>query len=61
VKMRTGGPDDVPSDLTDLVYSQVWAGHVPLHESFGQAVVDDHTPAGTGIPDYVLKWSRTHP
>lgn len=61
VKIRTGGPDDVPSDLTDPVYSQVWAGYVPLHESFGQAVTDDHTPADTGVPDYVLGWSRPNP
>jgi nitroimidazol reductase NimA-like FMN-containing flavoprotein (pyridoxamine 5'-phosphate oxidase superfamily) len=61
VKMRTGGPDDVPSDLTDPVYSRVWGGHVPLYESFGQAVVDDHTPADAGVPDYVLRWRRTNP
>jgi hypothetical protein len=60
VKVRTGGPDDVPSDLTDPVYSQVWAGYVPMHESIGQAVADDHTPAGTGVPEYVLRWSRTN-
>lgn len=58
VKMRTGGPDDVPSDLTDPIYAQVWGGHVPLHESFGQAVPDDHTPANATVPDYVLRWNR---
>ena len=61
VKMRAGGPDDVPSDLTDPVFSRVWGGHVPLYESFGQAVADDHTPADAGVPDYVLRWSRTNP
>jgi hypothetical protein len=60
VKMRTGAPDDVPSDLTDPEYSRVWAGHVPLHESFGEAVADDHTPAATPVPGYVLRWDRAH-
>lgn len=58
VKMRSGGPDDVPSDLTDPVYSRVWAGHVPMHESFGKSVADDHTPAEVPVPEYVLKWKR---
>lgn len=58
VKMRSGGPDDVPSDLTDPVYSRVWAGHVPLHEAFGQPVSDDHSHAETPVPDYVLTWRR---
>jgi len=58
VKMRSGGPDDVPSDLTDPVYSRVWAGHVPMHESFGQSVPDEHTPAEVPVPEYVLKWKR---
>lgn len=58
VKMRSGGPDDVPSDLTDPVFSQVWAGHVPIHESFGQPVSDDHCLAETPVPTYVLDWRR---
>ena len=58
VKMRSGGPDDVSSDLTDPVYSRVWAGHVPLIESFATPVSDDHCPAETPIPPYVLKWKR---
>lgn len=61
VKMRTGGPDDVPSDLTDPVHSRVWGGHVPLQETFGQAVADEHTNADADVPDYVLRWSRTNP
>jgi len=58
VKMRSGGPDDVPSDLTDPVYSRVWAGHVPLHESFGTPVSDDLSHAETPVPHYVLDWRR---
>ena len=58
VKMRSGGPDDVPSDLTDPVYSRVWAGHVPLHESFGHPVSDDLSDGETPVPPYVLDWKR---
>ena len=58
VKFRSGGPDDVPSDLTDPVYSRVWAGHVPLHESFGHPVSDDLSHAETPVPQYVLDWKR---
>jgi len=58
VKIRSGGPDDVPSDLTDPVYSRVWAGHVPLHESFGPPVSDDLSHAETPVPRYVLDWRR---
>lgn len=58
VKIRSGGPDDVPSDLTDPVYSRVWAGHVPLHESFGHPVSDDLSHAETPVPQYVLDWKR---
>jgi hypothetical protein len=58
VKIRTGGPDDVPSDLTDPTYSQVWGGHVPLIESFGKPVPDDHTPQGATTPSYLSDWRR---
>lgn len=58
VKMRSGGPDDVPADLTDPVYSRVWAGHVPLHESFGHPVSDDLSDGETPVPPYVLDWKR---
>lgn len=58
VKMRSGGPDDVPSDLTDPVYSRVWAGEVPIRESFGHPVSDDLSHAETPVPPYVLDWTR---
>ncbi|MEY4136634.1 MAG: hypothetical protein RL205_762 [Actinomycetota bacterium] len=58
VKMRTGGPNDVPSDLTDPFYSRVWGGHVPLHESFGQPVPDDHCVTDMPIPPYIDQWHR---
>jgi nitroimidazol reductase NimA-like FMN-containing flavoprotein (pyridoxamine 5'-phosphate oxidase superfamily) len=58
VKIRTGGPDDVPSDLTDPVFSRIWAGQVPILESFGQPIPDDRSHAETPVPDYVLDWRR---
>ncbi len=58
VKIRTGGPDDVPSDLTDPTYSQVWGGHVPLIESFGTPVPDNHTSQGAATPSYLNDWRR---
>lgn len=58
VKMRSGGPDDVPSDLTDPEFSRVWAGEIPLRESFEDPIPDEHTPAETPVPQYVLDWQR---
>ena len=58
VKIRSGGPDDVPSDITDPVYSRVWAGQVPIRESFGHPISDDHSHAETPVPPYVLGWKR---
>ena len=58
VKIRTGAPEDVATDLTDPVYSQVWGGYVPLIETFGDPVPDAHTPAGTAHPSYLDEWRR---
>jgi len=58
VKIRSGGPEDVPSDLTDPEFSRVWAGDIPLRESFGDPIPDNHTPAETPVPQYVLDWQR---
>lgn len=58
VKVGDGPPDDVDSDLVDPVYSRIWAGHVPITESFGEPVADD-LAAGIPLPDYVRAWQRT--
>jgi len=58
VKIRTGGPEDVPSDLTDPQYSGVWGGHVPIVETFGTPVADEHSKAAAVVPDYVRLWQR---
>lgn len=57
VKVGDGPPDDVDSDLVDPVYSRIWAGYVPLSESFGEPVADD-LAAGIPVPDYVRRWRR---
>jgi nitroimidazol reductase NimA-like FMN-containing flavoprotein (pyridoxamine 5'-phosphate oxidase superfamily) len=56
VKIRTGGPQDVPSDLSDPRYSQVWGGHVPIHQQFGEPVPDEHSGAAARPPEYIAQW-----
>ena len=57
VKISAGGPDDVPEDLLDPVYSRVWAGVVPILEYFGSAEPDDMS-GDTPEPPYLTEWSR---
>lgn len=59
VKVSTGGPEDDPADLDDPDLMRLWAGHVPVMESFGEPVPDALCPPGTPVPDYVRAWSRT--
>lgn len=58
VKVSDQGPQDLPEDLVDPELLRLWAGRVPIRESFGEPTPDDPTPAGTPVPDYVLAWSR---
>ncbi len=58
VKIGAGPPDDVPDDLVNPAYNVLWAGHVPLHERFGEPVADTHTPEGTPVPGHVRAWTR---
>jgi nitroimidazol reductase NimA-like FMN-containing flavoprotein (pyridoxamine 5'-phosphate oxidase superfamily) len=54
VKVSAGPPDDAEEDL-DL---PIWAGVVPLRESFGEPVdAPDLTPARE-VPEYVRGWQR---
>ena len=59
VKIRADGPEDIPEDVTDPVYSRVWAGHVPLNESFGTPVPSEESLPDTPVPGYIEKWSRS--
>ncbi len=57
VKVRTGGPEDLEEDLADPVYSRVWAGVVPLVESFGTPEPDELS-RDTAVPVYIGRWRR---
>ena len=59
VKIRTGGPDDAPEDVIDPVWSRVWAGTVPIHESYGAPVRSDECLAEVEVPHYVQSWRRS--
>jgi hypothetical protein len=48
-KLRTGGVNDEPEDLT-LPH---WAGVVPLRKGYGTPVADGHLNPGTEVPDYL--------
>ena len=58
LKISEGLPEDDPADLVDPVYSRIWAGTVPIHESFGDPITDDHTPVGVPVPSYISGWAR---
>ena len=56
VKIRAGGPDDDPADLVDPIYSQIWAGVVPIGKDFQTPVADEHTPPHVEVPEYITGW-----
>ena len=58
VKIRTGGPEDLPEDLADPALAAVWAGWVPVTESFGEPVPSEDCRPGTQVPAYVREWRR---
>lgn len=57
VKVGTGYADEVPEDLVDPVYSRIWAGYVPITESFGDPVPDEAS-TDVPVPAYVREWKR---
>lgn len=54
VKVSAGDPDDDQADLD----RPVWAGVVPLAESFGAPADAPDLRGGHPVPDYVLGWQR---
>lgn len=58
VKIRTGGPEDVPEDVTDPRYARLWAGTVPIAESFGPPIPSDECLADVEVPAYITDWRR---
>jgi nitroimidazol reductase NimA-like FMN-containing flavoprotein (pyridoxamine 5'-phosphate oxidase superfamily) len=54
VKIRDGGPEDPPEDAA----LPIWAGHVPLRESFDTPVDADDLSQPYPVPDYIRRWHR---
>ena len=54
VKISDGGPTDEDEDLE----LPVWAGVVPLAETWFDAVPSADLRAGIDVPDYVRSWRR---
>ena len=48
-KVRTGGPHDFDEDMTE----PVWAGVVPIQETFGPVEPDGSLAPGTPVPKYL--------
>lgn len=59
VKIRSRGPDEDPADVVDPALSHLWAGTVPILESFGTPVRSDETLAEATEPDYLHGWRRS--
>jgi uncharacterized protein len=53
-KIRDGGPDDEPEDLSE----PVWAGVVPTKLVFGDPVPDIELAADIDVPDYLRPYRR---
>jgi len=58
VKVGAGDPEDDEADISTPPYSRIWAGVVPLAESFGAPVRSGDCPDDVPIPDYVAGWAR---
>jgi hypothetical protein len=56
VKVRSGGPEEAPGDEDDPALAHVWAGEVPIRESFGVPTATAYTTAPA--PEYVAGWQR---
>lgn len=57
VKVGNRPPEDLDEDLVDPVYSRIWAGWVPIVETFGEPVADE-LASDIPLPDYVREWRR---
>lgn len=57
VKVGNRPPEDLDEDLADPIYSRIWAGWVPITESFGEPMADD-LAADVPVPGYVRDWHR---
>ena len=57
VKIGDREPQDLPEDLADPTYSRIWAGWVPIVETFGEPQADE-LAEGIPVPGYVREWHR---
>ena len=57
VKVSDGPPDDLEDDLA----MDVWAGVVPVRETFGEPRPAPDLRSGTEVPGYVRDWASTDP
>ena len=58
-KVSENFSEDDPDDLVDPIYSNIWAGYVPLKEVLGEPVPDPLTlEKGLPVPEYIKSWSR---
>ena len=58
LKISSGDPEDDESDIDHEVYGRIWAGVVPLQESFGTPRRSADCPEAIPVPAYVTGWSR---
>jgi len=59
VKVATQGPppQDEAGDIASPTFGKIWAGVVPISESFGVPLADANAQ-GIPVPDYVTQWTR---
>ncbi len=53
-KVRSGGPEDDPSDLEE----EVWAGVIPMSLDIGAAIPAPELREGVALPDYLDPYRR---
>lgn len=58
LKISSSDPEDDESDIGHEVYGSIWAGVVPLRESFGPPRRAADCPDDIPVPGYVTEWYR---
>lgn len=58
LKVSAGDPEDDPADVIDDTYGRIWAGVVPVQESFGPPRRAVDCPDDIPTPAYVQGWRR---
>ena len=52
IKVSAADPEDKPEDLD----ARIWAGVIPIHESFGQPQPAKNLDPSISLPDYIKNW-----